>query len=161
MNLKQTIASLMRRIPWLYPFIFWLLNIFSPRYAIGVAGVVLNPEGKILLLEHVFRYRYPWGLPGGWVGRRERPQDALRRELQEEVGLTVRVERPLLVEVDGPPHHLETCFLCHATGEVGALCIEILAARWVDPVAPPDGLRPLDREMIERALAFCDGGNDD
>jgi len=103
-------------------------------------------------LEHVFRGRHPWGLPGGWVGRHERPQDALRRELREEVGLSVQVGPPLLVDLDELPGHLETAFLCEIDGEVGSLSNEILAARWVLPDALPEGLKTLEREMVGRAI---------
>jgi 8-oxo-dGTP pyrophosphatase MutT (NUDIX family) len=149
----------MRRFPFLYPLISRLIGLFAARFTVGVTGVVFNERGEILLLEHVFRGRYPWGLPGGWVNRHERPQDALRRELIEEVGLPVRVGPPLLVDLDDLPGHLETAFLCEVEGEVGLLSNEILAARWIPPDALPDGLKPLDREMVKRALRLRRGGN--
>jgi len=150
----------MRRFPFLYPLLVHLLNLFAARFTVGVTGVVFNQRGEVLLLEHVFRGRYPWGLPGGWVSRRERPQDALRRELLEEVGLAVRVGPPVTVELDGPPGHLETGFLCEIEGKMDHLSGEILAARWVSPGRLPDGLYWLDREMIRRAMELrgCDGG---
>lgn len=151
-RLKRSVARLMRRFPFLYPALVYLLKAVAARFTVGVTGVVFNSSGEILLLEHVFRGRYPWGLPGGWVRRRERPQDALRRELMEEVGLAVRVGPPVTVELDGPPGHLETGFLCEVEGEVNHLSGEILTARWFHPDALPDRLHWLDREMIRRAL---------
>lgn len=150
--LKQRVAQLMRRFPFLYPLISRFIGLFAARFTVGVTGVVFNARGEILLLEHVFRGRYPWGLPGGWVGRHERPQDALRRELMEEVGLFIRVGPPLLVDLDDLPGHLETAFLCEIEGEVGSLSNEILAARWVSPDALPEGLKPLEQEMVSHAL---------
>lgn len=154
MRLKRSIARLMRRFPFLYPLLVYLVQALAARFTVGVSGVVFNSRGDILLLEHVFRGAYPWGLPGGWVRRRERPQDALRRELLEEVGLAVRVGRPILIELDGPPGHLETAFLCEVEGETKHLSSEVLATRWVSPNALPDGLYWLDREMVAQALAF-------
>ncbi|HEC33789.1 MAG TPA: NUDIX hydrolase [Chloroflexi bacterium] len=156
MNPKRSIAYLMRRFPFLYPLLVYLLKTVAARFTVGVTGVVFNQEGDVLLLEHVFRGHYPWGLPGGWVRRRERPQDGLRRELLEEVGLAVRVGPTILVELDGPPGHLETGFLCEIEGEMDHLSGEILAACWVSPDALPDGLYWLDREMIQRAQALRD-----
>ncbi len=77
----------------------------------------------------------------------------------EEVGLAVRVGPPLLVDLDDLPGHLETAFLCEVEGEVGSLSNEILAACWIPPDALPDGLKPLDREMVDRALRLYRGGS--
>lgn len=156
--LKQRVAQWMRRFPFLYPMISRCIGLFAARFTVGVTGVIFNERGEILLLEHVFRGRYPWGLPGGWVRQHERPQDALRRELMEEVGLSVQVGPPLLVDLDDLPGHLETAFLCEIDGEVGSLSNEILAARWVSPDALPEGLKPLEQEMVGLALLLRQGG---
>ncbi len=152
MRLKRSIAGLMRRVPLLYPLLVRLIHLVAARFTVGVSGVVFNSRGEVLLLEHVFRGAYPWGLPGGWVRRRERPQDALRRELMEELGLAVRVGPPVLVDLGYLPGHLETGFLCEVEGKVDRFSGEILDARWVAPDALPEGLYWLDREMIVRAV---------
>ncbi len=144
----------MRRFPALYSLLSRLIGVVAARYTVGVTGVVFNERGEVLLLEHVFRGRHPWGLPGGWVGRHERPQDALRRELMEEVGLAVRVGSPVLVDLNDIPGHLEIAFVCEVEGEVGSFSNEILAARWISPDALPEGLKPTEREMIRRALVL-------
>ena len=59
--------------------------LLSPT-AMGVAGAVIDDRGRILLVKH--RYNPGWRLPGGGVNRGEPPQDAVLRELAEEVGLT-------------------------------------------------------------------------
>jgi ADP-ribose pyrophosphatase YjhB (NUDIX family) len=62
--------------------------------SVGVLGVVVDEEGRILLVEQT--YRSGWYLPGGGVRRKEPLDEALRRELREEVG----------VEPTAPPHLL-------------------------------------------------------
>ena len=52
---------------------------------VGVLGLVLDEEGRVLLVEQT--YRHGWYLPGGGVHRREGLDEALRRELREEVGV--------------------------------------------------------------------------
>ena len=59
--------------------------IWAPT-AMGVAGAVIDEHGRILLVKH--RYNPGWRLPGGGVNRGEPPQDAVLRELREEVGLS-------------------------------------------------------------------------
>ena len=59
---------------------------------VGVGGIVLQ-DGKVLLL---LRKNAPeagsWSLPGGRVEFKERLEDAVVRELREELGITVEVE---------------------------------------------------------------------
>ena len=148
-DLKRTIARWLRRVPFLYTIFVYVLNCVSPSFTNGVTGVIFNQQGHVLLLEHVFRLQYPWGLPGGWMGRREQPQEALQRELMEEIGLPIRVGPPLHIELNGPPRHLETGFLCQIQGEVAHLSNEILTARWF-PLDELPELHRIDREMIRR-----------
>jgi 8-oxo-dGTP pyrophosphatase MutT (NUDIX family) len=54
-------------------------------FSVGVLALVVDGEGRVLLVEHT--YRSGWFLPGGGVHRREALDDALRRELREEVGV--------------------------------------------------------------------------
>jgi ADP-ribose pyrophosphatase len=64
---------------------------------VGVGGVILN-DGKVLLL---LRKKPPeagfWSLPGGRVEFMERVEDALVRELKEELGIDAQVEALLCV----------------------------------------------------------------
>jgi len=53
--------------------------------SVGVLGIVLDEAGRILLVEQT--YRSGWYLPGGGVRRKEPLDEALRRELREEVGV--------------------------------------------------------------------------
>ena len=61
---------------------------FGPVTAVG--GILQDRQGQLLLLR---RARDPgkgqFGLPGGFVDRDESAEEALRREIQEEVGLDV------------------------------------------------------------------------
>jgi 8-oxo-dGTP diphosphatase len=53
----------------------------------GVRAVVLDPADRILLVRFEFPHTSLWAAPGGGMGPGESPEDAIRRELQEEVGL--------------------------------------------------------------------------
>ena len=67
------------------------------RQRIAVYGVCRDGDGKILLARAspAITLQGRWFLPGGGVDHGESPPDALRREMQEESGLTVTVG-PLL-----------------------------------------------------------------
>src|SRR6266700_944803 len=73
------------------------VRLLSPTQYVGAVAAVFDDAGKVLLVEHVFRTDFPWGLPGGWVARGEAPVDAVRREIQEELQLQIDVKELLAV----------------------------------------------------------------
>ena len=67
------------------------------RQRIAAYGVARDPEGRLLLARAApsLTLRGRWFLPGGGVQHGESPPDSLRREMEEESGLTVSLG-PLL-----------------------------------------------------------------
>jgi 8-oxo-dGTP diphosphatase len=53
-------------------------------YRISVKALVLNDEGKFLLLKEHNEF---WELPGGGLDFNETPQECIERELKEEMGV--------------------------------------------------------------------------
>src|SRR5262245_17429300 len=66
------------------------------------AAVAIIPwRCRILLTKRAFPpYAGTWDLPGGFLEAGERPEQALRRELREELGLAVRRVRVFALETD-------------------------------------------------------------
>lgn len=58
---------------------------FAYRLPVSVKGICFI-DGKVILLQNE---RGEWDLPGGKMGRRENVQEALRREVHEELGIEV------------------------------------------------------------------------
>ncbi len=67
------------------------------RQRIAAYGVCVDEEGRILLARAApsLTLRGRWFLPGGGVQHGENPTDSLRREIEEESGLSVELG-PLL-----------------------------------------------------------------
>ena len=53
----------------------------------AVRAVLLDPAGRVLLVRFDFPGKTIWACPGGGIGDGETEEEALRRELVEEVGL--------------------------------------------------------------------------
>jgi 8-oxo-dGTP diphosphatase len=61
------------------------------------AGLIVR-EGKLLICQRTKHQAMPlkWEFPGGKIEAGEQPTDALRRELEEELGIEARVEDELV-----------------------------------------------------------------
>ncbi len=71
------------------------MNIFSkPQPRLTVDVIIPNLEGKVLLLSRGHRpFKRFWCLPGGMVEYGETIERAAIREVQEEVGLQIMIDR--------------------------------------------------------------------
>ena len=78
---------------------------YTKLYDVGAVGAIFNHAGQVLMVEHVFRPDYVWGLPGGWVNRGENPAYTIEREVKEELNLTVEVKKLLICEPQGGNKH--------------------------------------------------------
>jgi ADP-ribose pyrophosphatase YjhB (NUDIX family) len=63
---------------------------------IGVGALIWDSKGRVLLIRHHPSTNWDpekWFTPGGVIEEGELPEDALRREIKEEVGLAVDIQR--------------------------------------------------------------------
>jgi len=77
------------------------------KYRPNVVAMIVNKQGEVLLLNAAGRRTY-WGLPQGGVEKRETLEKAVRREIQEETGLTkLRIQAvfPNTFQYDWPKHY--------------------------------------------------------
>jgi 8-oxo-dGTP diphosphatase len=74
-------------------FITVLYKLLKNKYVVvGVPGIIINNQGEILLGKRNEKARFYagyWGLPGGLPEYGEKMEDAVKRELKEELGVEV------------------------------------------------------------------------
>ncbi|UUZ72837.1 NUDIX domain-containing protein [Polaromonas sp. P1(28)-8] len=94
------------------------------RKIVDVAvGVLIRPNGDFLLTSRPPGKVYEgyWEFPGGKLEQGESVEQALRRELQEEIGITIGAVHPWKVEMVDYPHalvRLNFCKVFEWTGEL-------------------------------------------
>ncbi len=100
---------------------------------IKVAAAIIEKDGKIFATQRGYgNYKDWWEFPGGKIEAGESPQEALRREIREELDTEIAVGRLLTsVEYDYPEFHMSMdCFICTiVSGQLTLL--EHEAARWL------------------------------
>ncbi len=82
---------------------------------IRVVAAIIHKDGKIFATQRGYgAYKDYWEFPGGKIEAGETPEQALIREIQEELATTIQIERFLTtVEYDYPEFHLSMdCFIC-------------------------------------------------
>jgi 8-oxo-dGTP diphosphatase len=96
----------------------------ADRKVVDVAvGVLIRPDGDFLLTSRPPGKVYEgyWEFPGGKLEPGESVEAALRRELQEEIGVTIGPAHPWKVEMVDYPHalvRLNFCKVFEWTGEL-------------------------------------------
>lgn len=96
----------------------------ADRPVVDVAvGVLIAPDGRFLLTSRPVGKVYAgyWEFPGGKLEAGETVEQALRRELQEEIGVTIAAAHPWKESLVDYPHGLVRLHFCKVhewTGEL-------------------------------------------
>lgn len=126
---------------------------------VDVRGAVVQ-EGKILLVQE--RSDGRWSMPGGWADIGDVPSQAVVREVREESGFKVRVDKVIaLLDANrfifAPLefyHAYKIIFLCSLAGGKARPSNETLAAEFFDPAKlPPLSPMRTDRQMVKEVFA--------
>ena len=122
---------------------------------IRVVAAVIRSEDKIFATARGYgEFKGQWEFPGGKIEPEETPQEALVREIQEELDVKIEVGDLIdTIEYDYPSFHLSMdCFWCNVIdGEITLK--EAENARWLckDELYSVDWL-PADMELIEKLV---------
>ena len=98
-----------------------------------VAAIIMN-DGQVFATQRGYGdYKDWWEFPGGKIEPGETPEEALVREIREELNAEIEVGRLVdTVEYDYPKFHMMMrCYLCRLISDEIEL-VEHEAARWLD-----------------------------
>ena len=123
-----------------------------------VAAVIFDEQGRIFATQRGYgEWKDWWEFPGGKIEPRETPQQALRREIREELDAVIEVGELLrTIDYDYPTFHLTMhCFKCRlANGHLTLL--EHEAAKWLKPSDLQSvHWLPADEEIIQDLSNMC------
>src|SRR5215510_5742291 len=122
----------------------WSMRLIHPRFTVTAGAIIIDEQGRVLLLNHRFRGGSGWGIPGGFLETGEQPADALRREMREEVGL--ELEDVEIVHARGfkQVRQIEILFRCrvnlNTSKDAQPQSSEIRKAEWFHLNDLPNGL---------------------
>ncbi len=120
---------------------------------IQVVAAIILKNNKIFATQRGYGdFAGGWEFPGGKIEPHEKPEDALIREIQEELDTLISVDQHFTrVDYDYPSFHLTMdCYLCSIVeGELTLL--EHSAAKWLDKESL-DSVEwlPADVDIIEK-----------
>ena len=144
------LLAVWRRLP--IPLRIVYLRLRYARFGVGVAALIRDQHGRILVVHRTYSIEEPWALPGGWLEGREGVERTLERELLEETGLRVRVGPVAAIERAGfAIVVLMRAELLDAAEDFRA-SPEVCELAWVDPLEV-GRLSPVNARLLRRALA--------
>ncbi|HTQ23589.1 MAG TPA: NUDIX hydrolase [Candidatus Binataceae bacterium] len=106
------------------------------QFWIGVHGIVAD-RGQLVVLRRAARMPYRpghWDLPGGHLALGESVEECLMREVGEETGLAIEIERFVGFYKDPPEPYVQALFACcpaDARRELVLRPREHIEGRWV------------------------------
>ena len=133
--------------PWLR---LRIIRTTQQKFTVSAAAVITNAEGKVLLLNHLLRPYNGWGLPGGFLTAREQAEDAIKRELLEETGISI--ENVEMFRVRTVARHIEILFRATASSEGSVQSREIIELSWFAVDELPEGLPVSQKALVSELM---------
>jgi mutator protein MutT len=124
--------------------------------SITVVAAIIQQDGRILICQRRRgdRFEFKWEFPGGKVKEGESPQQALARELREELNVSAQIGEELYrtrhryAELD---RDLELLFFSATVGPGPVTNLAFEQIVWAERARLPDyDFLPADRELVAR-----------
>jgi 8-oxo-dGTP diphosphatase len=133
----------------------------TPKHSVSVAGIVVRDDGRILAVQRSDNAH--WEPPGGVLELDETFEDGVRREVAEETGITVKVERLTGAYKNLTRGIVALVFRCHPIAGEAATTAESQRVQWLtadeirEHMNPAYAIRVLDALGEHAAHRVHDG----
>ncbi|GAA3657859.1 NUDIX domain-containing protein [Lentzea roselyniae] len=134
-----------------------------PKHSVSVAGVVVDSSDRVLAIRR--RDNGDWQAPGGVLELTESFEDGLRREVAEETGVSIEVERLTGVYKNLTLGVVALVFRCQPTTSAAERTDEASEIRWMsldevrEYMSPAFAVRVLDAFATQTSVRTHDGVN--
>ena len=130
---------------------------------VNVVAAVIRKGDRILATQRGYgEFKDGWEFPGGKIEQGEQPEEALKREIQEELQAVIEIDDYLgSVEYDYPTFHLSmSCYMCSLVSDEVTLLehesMKWLTADTIDSVAWLPADKPMTEKIKEILLGRVD-----
>ena len=129
---------------------------YDPKVA---AASIIEREGKVLMVKRAIEPGYGlWSIPGGYVDRGEVVEEAAAREVLEETGLEVEIDRLVGLFSEAGHPVMVAAFAARESGGDLKAGDETLDVGFFSPADLPPLAFPRDEQILARWRAMRDGG---
>ncbi|MEV0534985.1 NUDIX domain-containing protein [Kitasatospora sp. NPDC050463] len=122
----------------------------TPLHSVSVAGAVVRADGRVLAIRRADNGT--WEPPGGVLELSESIEDGVRREVFEETGIKVGVERLTGVYKNVNRGIVALVLRCHPEGGTEQLSTESTAVDWLTPAEVSDRMAEVYAVRVLDAL---------
>jgi len=122
----------------------------TPKHSVSVAGIVVDPAGRILVIQR--RDNHHWEPPGGVLELGETFDEGVRREVLEETGVTIEVERLTGAYKNLPRGIVALVFRCRPVAGDPVATDESTSVQWVAPEEALSRMAPAYAVRVSDAL---------
>lgn len=123
----------------------------NPTHKVSVAAMVMNDDGRILLVNSPWR---GWEYPGGLIEPGETFEEAMRREIREESGVEVEILRFVGICKNLEKDIVNIDFVCRYVGGELTTSEESTEVIWATPEEAMEMITfPLTKKRLQNMLS--------
>jgi len=123
----------------------------TPKHSVSVAGIVIRDDGRVLAIQR--RDNQHWEPPGGVLELNETFEAGVRREVLEETGVEIEVERLSGVYKNLPRGIVALVFRCRPLGHATTSSAEAHRVDWLTVDEITEQMDPAYAVRVTDALA--------